>query len=87
MEDTKAPKKERNMALKEVCRVMGPVEAEVVKSFLESNGISSLTRGRWVQSVAPLSTDGLGEIRILVSEVDYPVAKKLLENKPEAQKK
>jgi hypothetical protein len=85
MENKKGQKKDKDMKLKELCRVMGPVEAEVVKSFLESNGITCLMRGTWVQSVAPMSTDGLGEIRILVAETDYAVAKELLENRPNGQ--
>lgn len=82
MEEGKEQKKDKKIKLKELCKVWGPVEAEVIKSFLESNGITCLTRGTWVQSVAPMSADGLGEIRILVQETDYALAKKLLENKP-----
>lgn len=62
---------------------MGPVEAEVTKSFLESNGIICLLRGEMVQSLYPLSVDGMGEIRILVLESDYALAKELLKNKPQ----
>lgn len=82
MKDEENQKKDKDMKLKEVCRVMGPVEAEVIKSFLESNGITCLMRGTWVQSIGPMSADGLGEIKILVSETDYAAAKELLENKP-----
>ena len=39
-------------------------------------------RGTWVQSTGPMSADGLGEIKILVSETDLAVAKELLENRP-----
>ncbi len=81
-----APKIDKNAKLKEVCRVMGPVEAEVIKSFLESNGITCLMRGTWVQSTGPMSADGLGEIKILVSETDFALAKELLENNPVSEK-
>lgn len=64
--------------LKEVYSVWGPVEAEVIKSFLESNGIRCLLRGLVVQSIHPFSADGLGEIKILVAEKDYDLAKKLI---------
>lgn len=64
--------------LKEICKVWGPAEAEVIKSFLESHGISCLFRGQVVQSVHPFSADGLGEIKILVTEKNYSLAKKLL---------
>ncbi len=64
--------------LKEVYSVWGPAEAEVIKSFLDSNGIKCLLRGLVVQSVHPFSADGLGEIKILVAERDYDLAKKLI---------
>jgi len=64
--------------LKEVYSVWGPAEAEVIKSFLESNGIKCLLRGLVVQSVHPFSADGLGEIKIFVAEKDYDIAKKLI---------
>lgn len=71
----------QDLELKEVCKVWGPAEAEVIKSFLQSHGISCLFRGQVVQSVHPFSADGLGEIKIVVSEKDYALAKKLLEKK------
>lgn len=67
--------------LKEICRVWGPAEAEVVKSFLDSLGIACITRGLVVQSIHPFSADGLGEIKILVQEKDYKLAKKLISPK------
>jgi hypothetical protein len=77
----KEKKSEEESQLKEVHKVWGPVEADVIKSFLESNGISCLLRGKVVQSVHPFSADGLGEIKIFVSKKDYTLAKKLLEEK------
>ena len=67
--------------LKEVYSVWGPVEAEVIKSFLESNGIKCLLKGLVVQSVHPFSADGLGEIKIFVAEKDYEVAKELISDR------
>ena len=67
--------------IKEVYSVWGPAEAEVIKSFLESNGIQCLLRGLVVQSVHPFSADGLGEIKIFVAEKDYEVSKKLISEK------
>ncbi len=43
-------------------------------------------RGTWVQSTGPISADGLGEIKILVSETDFALAKELLENNPVSEK-
>jgi hypothetical protein len=77
----KEKKSEEDLSLKEVHKVWGPIEADVIKSFLKSNGISCLLRGKVVQSVHPFSADGLGEIKIFVSKKDFALAKKLLKNK------
>ncbi|MFP4081544.1 MAG: putative signal transducing protein [Candidatus Aminicenantes bacterium] len=66
---------------REVAKAWGSAEAEVIKSFLTSHGVSCLFRGQVVQSVHPFSADGLGEIKILVAEKDYSLAKKLLQEK------
>ncbi|TEU06158.1 MAG: DUF2007 domain-containing protein [Candidatus Aminicenantes bacterium] len=79
--DNKKNKSEEDMELKELHKVWGPVEAEVVKGYLESNGIPCIFRGKVVQSVHPFSADGLGEIKIFVAEKDYSKAKELLEKK------
>ncbi len=76
----KKTKEADDLSLKEVCRIWGPVEAEVIKSFLKSNGITCLLRGNVVLSVHPFSVDGLGEIRILVPDKDYTSAKELLKS-------
>ncbi len=74
-------KKEDDLQLKLVHKAWGSAEAEVIKSFLESNGISCLFRGKVVQSVHAFSVDGLGEIKIFVPEKDYATAKELLKKK------
>jgi hypothetical protein len=79
MEEEKDKRVDKDLKLKEVGKVWGPAEAEVIKSFLESHGIPCIFRGLVVQSIHPFSTDGLGEIKIFVSEKDYAEAKKLLE--------
>ena len=79
--DKKEKDDKQDLKLKEICKVWGPAEAEVIRSFLQSHGISCLFRGQVVQSIHPFSTDGLGEIKILVSEKDFALAKKLLEKK------
>lgn len=83
MDKIKKKKKsgDQNLNLKEVAKVWGPVEAEVIKSFLQSHGISCLFRGQVVQSIHPFSADGLGEIKIFVPEKDYAQAKQLLKEK------
>jgi len=79
--DNKKNKNGKDMELKELHKVWGPIEAEVVKGYLESNGIPCILRGKVVQSVHPFSADGLGEIKIFVAEKDYSKAKELLEKK------
>jgi hypothetical protein len=79
----KEKRPEKDSPLQEVYKVWGPAEADVIKSFLQSHGISCLFRGKVVQSVHPFSADGLGEIKILVSKKDYALAKKLLEGERE----
>jgi hypothetical protein len=79
-QDTKDKNAPQNLDLKEVRRVWGPVEAEVIKNFLESEGIPCFFKGLMLQTLYPFSADGLGEIRIFVPEKDYETAKKLLES-------
>jgi|APFre7841882590_1041340.scaffolds.fasta_scaffold84616_2 hypothetical protein len=81
--DKKDNDRPHDLRLKELTSVWGPAEAEVIKSFLESQGIPCIYKGRVVQSIHPFSVDGLGEIRIFVPEKDYETAKKLIETKPE----
>jgi hypothetical protein len=71
-----------DLNLKEVHRVWGLSEADVIKSYLESNGIECIFRGLVVPSVYSFTTDGMGEIRIMVKDEDFHTATALLE-KPE----
>lgn len=70
--------------LKEVISVQGPVEAEIIKSLLESNGIPCLLSGLVVQSVHAFSADGLGKIRIMVAEENLETAKQLIATKEQS---
>lgn len=72
---------EDDFKLKEIRRAWGLSEAEIIKSFLESNGIACVFQGRIVQTVYPIAMDGLGEIRIMVKESDFAAAEALLEEK------
>ncbi len=64
--------------LVEVHRASNDEEALVIKGLLESQGIHCILRSRVVHAVHPFSIDGLGEVRILVSETDEPDARSLL---------
>ena len=76
------PANEPNLV--EVSRVQGSVEAEVIKSFLDSHGIRSLIRGQIAHMVYPIMTDGLGELRIMVPAEDADAAHALLADLPDA---
>ncbi len=65
--------------LVEVCKVRGDVEANVVRSLLDAYNIEMVSTGHNVQSVWPLTVDGLGEVNILVKERDAKKAKELIE--------
>jgi hypothetical protein len=71
--------------LKEVASVWGKAEAAVVMAFLESHGISCVTRGRILQDIYPFSVDGLGEIKLYVLSKDYESAKALLNDLPKPE--
>jgi len=85
VEDETGRKADRDLKLRELTTVMGPVEAEVIKTFLESQGIPCILRGRMAQSVYPFSVDGMGEIKILISAADLDAAKELLEERPDKE--
>jgi len=70
-----------NMNLRELTRVWGPVEAEVIKNFLESEGIPCFFKGLMLQTIYPFSADGLGEVKIFVPEKDYETARSLIEKR------
>jgi hypothetical protein len=67
--------------LKEVARVWEETEAEIIKGFLESQGIPCFFRSQIVHSVYPIFVDGLGEIRIFVLEKDLETARELLKSR------
>jgi hypothetical protein len=66
------------LRLIEVHRAINDEEALVVKGLLESQGIHCILRSRVVHAVHPFSMNGLGEVKILVAEIDAPDAKSLL---------
>ncbi len=82
MEDDKENKINKSLKLRELTRVMGPVEAEVIRNFLESQGIPCILRGQMAPNIYPFSVDGMGELKVMVSEADYALAKELLAQRP-----
>ncbi len=62
-----------------VCKVQGEVEAQVIKSHLESEGIPVLLKYESMGRVFGLTVDGLGEISILVPKDLAEEAKRIIE--------
>lgn len=87
MDETKEnpPEKKERGDLKEVCRVFGPAEAEVIKNFLESQGVSCLILGQVPRFIYPVAVDGLAEFKVLVAEKDLELAKELIKKLPEPE--
>jgi hypothetical protein len=77
-EKKKTDQREPGQKLKEVHRVWGMAEAEVIKSYLESQGIPCHFQSKVLHSVLPFTADGLGEIKIFVLEKDFELARELL---------
>ncbi len=80
--DDRRPPRDDDADLVEVTRVYGPFEADVIKSFLESNGIASMVRGRTAPFVYPLTVDGMAEFKILVPAADFEKARDLIAAMP-----
>ncbi|MGB9905784.1 MAG: putative signal transducing protein, partial [Candidatus Saccharicenans sp.] len=70
---------EQEEPLSELTRVWSLAEAEVIKSFLGTNGIACLLKGQVVHSIYPFTMDGLGETIIMVMAKDLEKARQLLE--------
>jgi ADP-ribose pyrophosphatase YjhB (NUDIX family) len=70
---------EKEQPLVELTRVWSLAEAEVIKNFLEAEGITCLLKGQVVHSLYPFTMDGLGETIVLVLEKDLEKAQKLLD--------
>ena len=54
--------------LVEVYRAAGELEAQVIKSLLESYGIHCFLKSLAAPSVHVFTVDGLGEVRVMVQE-------------------
>lgn len=57
----------------------GEMEAQVIRGLLESCGIRSLMQGNAALSMQPFVMDGMGEIKIMVTEAQADEARKIIE--------
>jgi hypothetical protein len=62
-----------------VCTVQGELQAGVIKSRLESEGIPVFLEYESVGRVFGLTVDGLGEVRVLVPDALAEEARRLIE--------
>lgn len=56
--------------LVDIWRCQGEMEAQIVRSLLESNGIEALLSGESLRLTHGLTVDGLAEVRIIVRRED-----------------
>jgi hypothetical protein len=57
----------------------GEIQAQQIRAFLESAGISAVARGEALRNTHGLTIDGLGAVEILVADRDADRARSLLE--------
>ena len=62
------PEKKSNLV--EVWHTQGEVDAQLVRSLLDSNGIESMLSGESLRLTHGFTVDGLAEVKILVREED-----------------
>jgi hypothetical protein len=74
----KKPPPEKARDLVEVRRCRDQAEALVVRSVLDSEGISSVLRGHLVSALHPFSVGEQAAIAVLVHEFDLPRARAAL---------
>ncbi len=76
------PPKDDEADLAEVTRVYGPFEADLIKNFLASYGITAIIVGRTAPFIYPLTVDGLAEFKVLVQKDDLEKARELVAAMP-----
>jgi hypothetical protein len=81
LQEARRREEDRRRAIEtvEVYSVQGEAEAGIIRSLLEANGIESFATGTNVQSVYPITVDGLGQLRIMVRKEDAGAARKIVE--------
>jgi len=65
----------------EVYRSTSEMEALVIKSLLESYGISCLLKSNAAPSVHVFAMDGMGEVRVMIWDSEAEKARGLIEGK------
>ncbi len=70
--------------LVEVAAVYNDIEANIIKSLLESAGIDCVLVTQVPHSVYPITLDGLGEVKIKVLDIHEEAAKQVIRDYEEA---
>jgi hypothetical protein len=75
-----------NQKLVEVYHARNGMEAQVIKSLLESYGIPCFMKSNAAPSVHTFTMDGMGEVKIMVLESQAEAARELIKNDEEENK-
>ena len=67
--------------LVEVYSSLSDIEAQVIRSLLESYGIPCLLKGNAASSVHMFTVDGMGEVRVMVWESTLDKAMELIKGR------
>jgi hypothetical protein len=80
LNDTSNPGKkgDPDIELVEVGRAQGEVEAQMMRSVLDGDGIEAMLSGESVRLTHAFTVDGLAEVKILVRKEDAERAKEVL---------
>jgi hypothetical protein len=68
----------------EVYRAAGDAEANVIKGLLEASGIPCVLKSSAAPSVHVFAVDGMGEVKVMVSDSMAEEAKRLIVRKEHA---
>ncbi len=67
-----------NVELVEVFTAQGEMDAQMIRSMLESDGIESMLSGESVRLTHGITVDGLGVVKILVRKEDEARAREVI---------
>lgn len=79
MPEQRNPGPENEEELVELISVQGEMNARVLVSILEGEGIDVMIKSNQTFGALPFTVDGMGEVRLLVRAEDLPRAKALIE--------
>jgi hypothetical protein len=74
----KPPEGDPNIELVEVWTAHGEMNAQLIRSVLEGDGIESMIQGESVRLTHGITVDGLAEVRILVRKSDEERAREVI---------